>query len=112
NVRGTFTLLEAARRSGVSKFIFASSSSVYGLNSEVPFTEDHRIANPISPKAATKTAGDAACHVYSHLYGLRVVCLRLFTVYGARQRPDPALHKIPTLITYGKPVPMFWHRHT
>jgi UDP-glucuronate 4-epimerase len=107
NVRGTFTLLEAARRSGISKFIFASSSSVYGLNSEVPFSEDHRIANPISPYAATKIAGEAACHVYSHLYGMRVVCLRLFTVYGARQRPDLAIHKFARLIDQGQPVPMF-----
>ena len=107
NVRGTFTLLEAARRSGVSKFIFGSSSSVYGVNSEVPFSEDDRIAHPISPYAATKIAGEAACHVYSHLYGLRVVCLRLFTVYGARQRPDLAIHKFAQLITHGLAVPMF-----
>lgn len=107
NVRGTFTLLEAARRSGVSTFIFGSSSSVYGVNSKVPFSEDDRVANPISPYAATKIAGEAACHVYSHLYGLRVVCLRLFTVYGARQRPDLAIHKFARLITQGLPIPMF-----
>lgn len=107
NVRGTFTLLEAARRSRVPKFIFGSSSSVYGVNSKVPFSEDDRVANPISPYAATKIAGEAACHVYSHLYGLRVVCLRFFTVYGARQRPDLAIHKFTRLISEGQPIPIF-----
>ena len=107
NVRGTFTLLEAARRSGAPKFIFGSSSSVYGINSKVPFSEDDPVANPISPYAATKLAGEAACHVYSHLYDLRVVCLRLFTVYGARQRPDLVIHKFAKLITEGKPLPVF-----
>ncbi|HSB08786.1 MAG TPA: GDP-mannose 4,6-dehydratase, partial [Blastocatellia bacterium] len=107
NVRGTFTLLEAARRNAVPKFIFGSSSSVYGVNSKVPFSEDDPIASPISPYAATKIAGEAACHVYSYLYGLRVVCLRLFTVYGARQRPDLAIHKFARLISQGKPIPMF-----
>jgi UDP-glucuronate 4-epimerase len=107
NVRGTFTLLEAARRSGVSRFIFGSSSSVYGVNAKVPFSENDSIATPISPYAATKIAGEAICHVYSHLYGLRVVCLRFFTVYGARQRPDLAIHKFAQLITRGLPVPMF-----
>jgi UDP-glucuronate 4-epimerase len=107
NVRGTLTLLEAARRSGAPKFIFGSSSSVYGINSKVPFSEDDPVANPISPYAATKLAGESACHVYSHLFGLRVVCLRLFTVYGARQRPDLAIHKFAKLITEGKPLPIF-----
>ena len=107
NVRGTFTLLEAARRNGVPKFIFGSSSSVYGLNSKVPFAEEDPIANPISPYAATKIAAEAACHVYSHLYDLRVVCLRFFTVYGARQRPDLAIHKFARLISQGQPIPIF-----
>lgn len=107
NVRGTYTLLEAARRSRVSKFIFGSSSSVYGINSQAPFSEDDPVANPISPYAATKLAGEAACHVSSHLYGLRVVCLRLFTVYGARQRPDLAIHKFARLISQGKSIPIF-----
>ena len=107
NVRGTFTLLEAARRKGVPKFIFGSSSSVYGLNSKVPFAEEDPIANPISPYAATKIAAEAACHVYSHLYDLRVVCLRFFTVYGARQRPDLAIHKFARLISQGHPIPIF-----
>ena len=107
NVRGTFTLLEAARRNKVPKFIFASSSSVYGVNSKIPFSEDDAKANPISPYAVTKIAGEAACHVYSRLYGMRVVCLRLFTVYGARQRPDLAIHKFARLISEWKPVPIF-----
>ncbi|HXI91542.1 MAG TPA: GDP-mannose 4,6-dehydratase [Blastocatellia bacterium] len=107
NVRGTFTLLEAARRNGVPKFIFGSSSSVYGLNSKVPFAEEDPIANPISPYAATKIAAEAACRVYSHLYELRVVCLRFFTVYGARQRPDLAIHKFARLISQGQPIPIF-----
>jgi UDP-glucuronate 4-epimerase len=107
NVGGTFTLLEAARRADVPKFIFGSSSSVYGLNSKVPFSEDDPIANPISPYAATKIAGEAACHVYSHLYDLQVVCLRFFTVYGARQRPDLAIHKFARLISKGEPIPVF-----
>jgi UDP-glucuronate 4-epimerase len=107
NVRGTFTLLEAARRNRVPKFIFGSSSSVYGLNSKVPFAEEDPIANPISPYAATKIAAEAACHVYSHLYDLRVVCLRFFTVYGARQRPDLAIHKFARLISQERPIPIF-----
>ncbi len=107
NVRGTYTLLEAARRAGVGRFVFGSSSSVYGINSKVPFSEDDPIANPISPYASTKIAGEAACHVYSHLYGMRVVCLRFFTVYGARQRPDLAIHKFARLIREEKPIPVF-----
>jgi UDP-glucuronate 4-epimerase len=107
NVRGTFALLEAARRARVPRFIFGSSSSVYGVNSRVPFTEDDKIENPISPYAATKIAGEAACRVYSHLYDLRIVCLRFFTVYGARQRPDLAIHKFARLISRGQPIPIF-----
>jgi UDP-glucuronate 4-epimerase len=107
NVRGTFVLLDAARRTDVPRFIFGSSSSVYGVNSKVPFSEDDPIASPISPYAVTKIAGEAACHAYSKLHGLRVVCLRLFTVYGARQRPDLAIHKFARLIFEGKPIPVF-----
>jgi len=107
NVRGTFNLLEAARRNEVPRFVFGSSSSVYGVNSKVPFSEDDPVASPISPYAVTKIAGEAACHAYSHLYGLRIVCLRLFTVYGARQRPDLAIHKFARLISKGLPIPMF-----
>ena len=107
NVRGTFALLEAARRARVPRFIFGSSSSVYGINSKVPFSEDDPIRNPISPYAATKIAGEAACSVYSHLYDLRIVCLRFFTVYGARQRPDLAIHKFARLIAGEQPIPIF-----
>jgi UDP-glucuronate 4-epimerase len=107
NVRGTYSLLEAAGRHEVPRFLFGSSSSVYGVNSKVPFSEDDPISNPISPYAATKIAGEAACHVYSHLFGIRVVCLRLFTVYGARQRPDLAIHKFTRLISRGEPVPVY-----
>jgi UDP-glucuronate 4-epimerase len=107
NVRGTFTLLEAARLNNVPKFIFGSSSSVYGVNARIPFSEDDPLANPISPYAVTKIAGEAACRVYSNVYEMRIVCLRLFTVYGARQRPDLAIHKFTRLISEGKPVPIF-----
>lgn len=107
NVRGTYSLLEAAGRHGVKRFVFGSSSSVYGTNSKVPFSEDDPIAQPISPYSATKIAGEAACHAYSHLYGMRIVCLRFFTVYGPRQRPDLAIHKFARLMAAGKPVPIF-----
>ena len=107
NVSGTYALLEAARRARVPRFVFGSSSSVYGVNSRVPFSEDDPISQPISPYAATKIAGEAACHVYSHLYEMRVVCLRFFTVYGARQRPDLAIHKFARLITEGRAIPMY-----
>jgi UDP-glucuronate 4-epimerase len=107
NVRGTFTLLEAARINRMPKFIFGSSSSVYGVNSKIPFSEDDPLSNPISPYAATKIAGEAACCTYSHLYDMKVVCLRFFTVYGARQRPDLAIHKFARLISQGMPIPIF-----
>src|SRR5260370_15719987 len=107
NVIGTLNLLELARTSGVRQFVFGSSSSVYGINPKVPFSEDDPIFNPISPYAATKAAGELLCHSYAHLYDLRVVCLRFFTVYGARQRPDLAIHKFAKLIAEGKPIPVF-----
>lgn len=107
NVQGTYVLLEAARRYRVERFVFGSSSSVYGVNSSVPFSENDTIARPISPYAATKIAGEAACHVYSHLFGIRVISLRFFTVYGARQRPDLAIHKFARLISEGRPIPVF-----
>jgi len=93
NVRGTMHLLEVSKNAGVGKFVFASSSSVYGLNGKVPFREDHKVDRPISPYAATKVAGEQLCYTYHHLYDLPVVCLRFFTVYGPRQRPDMAIHK-------------------
>jgi UDP-glucuronate 4-epimerase len=107
NINGTTNLLELARQHGVKQFVFGSSSSVYGENKKVPFSEDDPIFNPISPYAATKAAGELICHTYSHLYGMRIVCLRFFTVYGARQRPDLAIHKFARLIDAGKPIPVF-----
>lgn len=107
NINGTVNLLELARETGVPQFVFGSSSSVYGVNEKVPFAEDDPIFNPISPYAATKAAGELLCHSYSHLYGIRIVCLRFFTVYGARQRPDLAIHKFSKLIAEGKPIQMF-----
>jgi UDP-glucuronate 4-epimerase len=107
NINGTLNLLELARSHGVPQFIFGSSSSVYGINSKVPFSEDDPIFNPISPYAATKAAGELLCHTYAHLYDMRIVCLRFFTVYGARQRPDLAIHKFARLIDAGQPIPVF-----
>ena len=107
NVRGTMNLLEAARISGVRPFLFASSSSVYGNNPKVPFAEHDPVDNPISPYAATKKAGELICHTYHHLYGLSVACLRFFTVYGPRQRPDLAISKFTGLVLAGKPIPLF-----
>lgn len=107
NINGTLNLLELARRNNIKQFVFGSSSSVYGINAKVPFSEDDPIRQPISPYAATKGAGELLCHTYSHLYGLRCICLRFFTVYGPRQRPDLAIHKFAKLITQGKPIPVF-----
>ena len=107
NINGTLNLLELARRNNIKQFVFGSSSSVYGINAKVPFGEDDPIRQPISPYAATKGAGELLCHTYSHLYGLRCICLRFFTVYGPRQRPDLAIHKFAKLITQGKPIPVF-----
>ncbi len=107
NCGGTINLLEAARREGVEKFVFGSSSSVYGVNQDVPFSEDDPIRHPISPYAATKRAGELLCRVYHHLYGLPVVALRFFTVYGPRQRPDLAIHKFTRLIEDGEPIPVY-----
>jgi len=107
NVEGTLNLLEAARAAGVPRFVFGSSSSVYGINEKVPFSEDDTINNPISPYAATKSAGEALCRTFSHLYGMRVACLRFFTVYGPRQRPDLAIHKFTRKIFSGEPIPVF-----
>jgi UDP-glucuronate 4-epimerase len=107
NVEGTVHLLEAARKAGVRKAIIASSSSVYGVNSKVPFSESDPIFAAISPYAASKLACEALGHVYHHVYGMDVAVLRFFTVYGARQRPDLAIHKFARLITKGKPIPVF-----
>lgn len=107
NVEGTVNLLEAARVHGVRKLILASSSSVYGVNAKVPFAESDPIFRAISPYAASKLACEALGHVYHHVYGLEIVMLRLFTVYGPRQRPDLAIHKFARLIHSGQPVPVF-----
>jgi UDP-glucuronate 4-epimerase len=107
NINGTYNLLDAARRHGASKFIFASSSSVYGVNPKVPFAEDDLIQSTISPYAMTKLAGEQMCSNFSHLYGLPIVCLRFFTVYGPGQRPDLAIHKFTDLIHRGEELPMF-----
>jgi UDP-glucuronate 4-epimerase len=107
NINGTLNLLDLAREFDVKQFVFGSSSSVYGNNEKVPFSEDDKVFHPISPYAATKAAGELLCHTYSHLYGIRVVCLRFFTVYGARQRPDLAIRKFSELISVGEPIRVF-----
>jgi UDP-glucuronate 4-epimerase len=107
NVEGTVNLLEAARRNGVKKITIASSSSVYGVNAKVPFSESDPIFSAISPYAASKLACEALGHVYHHVYGFDVAMLRFFTVYGPRQRPDLAIHKFAQLISAGKPIPVF-----
>lgn len=107
NCRGTLLLLEAARKNGIQRFVFASSSSVYGNVKDIPFREDARVDRPVSPYAATKAAGELYCHNYYHLYGISTTALRFFTVYGPRQRPDMAIHKFTRLIAEGKPVPFF-----
>jgi len=107
NINGTMVLLEAAKKHKINKFIFASSSSVYGNNKKVPFSEDDNVDFPISPYAATKKACELICHTYHHLYNIDMTCLRYFTVYGPRQRPDLAIHKFARLIEQDKPIPVF-----
>ena len=107
NCRGTQNLLEMAKEHGVQKFVFASSSSVYGENKKVPFSENDPVDFPVSPYAATKKAGELICYTYYHLYHLPMTCLRFFTVYGPRQRPDMAIHKFTRLIESGLEVPVY-----
>ncbi|HEV3223195.1 MAG TPA: GDP-mannose 4,6-dehydratase [Puia sp.] len=107
NITGTLNLLECMRVKGITKMLFASSSSIYGNNIKIPFSETDRVDNPISPYASTKKSGELLCHVYSHLYGFDISCLRFFTVFGPRQRPDLAIHKFTRLIGEGKPIPIF-----
>ena len=107
NVTGTLHLLEAARVTGVERFVFASSSSVYGASKTVPFSEDQHLTQTLSPYAATKVAGEFLCSTYSHLYQIRVVALRYFTVYGPRQRPDLAIHQFTRRIYAGQPIDQF-----
>ena len=107
NIDGTFRLLEAVKKAGTPRLIFASSSSVYGLNKKLPFSEFDRIDQTISPYAATKLAGEQLCSTYAHLNNIRTVCLRFFTVYGPRQRPDLAISKFTRLINEDQPIPKF-----
>lgn len=107
NVRGTQNLLELAREREIRQFVFASSSSVYGVNPRLPWREDDQVLQPISPYAGTKVAGELLGHVYHHLYGMRFIALRFFTVYGPRQRPDLAIHKFARLMQEGKTIPIY-----
>lgn len=107
NITGTVNLLERCRENGIKQFVFASSSSVYGNNEKVPFSESDRVDKPISPYAATKKSGELLCHTYSHLFDMNIACLRFFTVYGPRQRPDLAINKFTRLILEDKEIPFY-----
>ncbi len=107
NITGTVNLLELAKEFSTRCFVFGSSSSVYGGNTKVPFSEDDPVDKPISPYAATKRAGELLCHTYSHNYSMHITCLRFFTVYGPRQRPEMAIHKFAQLMFEGKEIPIF-----
>ncbi len=107
NVIGTLNLLEAMKTAGCKRMIFGSSSSIYGNNKKVPFSEEDIVDNPISPYAATKKAGELLCHTYHHLYNFDIFCLRFFTVYGPRQRPDLAIHKFTKYILEGRLLPFY-----
>ena len=107
NLRGTITLLEVCKEFGMKNFIFASSSSVYGENQRVPFSEKDLDIQPISPYGATKRAGELLCYSYHHLYGINIACLRIFTAYGPRQRPEMAIHKFTSLMDQEKEIPMY-----
>lgn len=107
NLDGTVRLLEACRRRGVSRFVFGSSSSVYGNNLKTPFSEADPVDRPISPYAATKRAGELLAHTYHHLCGIDVACLRFFTVFGPRQRPDLAIRKFAELMAADREIPVF-----
>ncbi len=107
NIRGTIVLLEAYKEYGIKDLVFASSSSVYGENQRVPFSEDDLDIQPISPYGATKRAGELLCYSYHHLYGMNIACLRIFTAYGPRQRPEMAIHKFTRLIDQGEKIPIY-----
>lgn len=107
NCRGTLNILEQMRKRGMKRLVFASSSSVYGNTRTIPFSEDVKIDRPVSPYAATKAAGELYCHNYYHLYGISANCLRFFTVYGPRQRPDMAINKFTRMIDSGKSIPFY-----
>ena len=112
NIEGTQNLLELAQEINCKKFIFASSSSVYGVSPNVPWTENKNILMPVSPYASTKVSGELLGHVYSHLYGIQFIGLRFFAVYGPRQRPDLAIHKFSRLISEGKPIDLYGDGNT
>jgi UDP-glucuronate 4-epimerase len=107
NIRGTMVLLEACKEYRIQDFIFASSSSVYGENQRVPFSEKDLDIQPISPYGATKRAGELLCYSYHHLYGMNIACLRIFTAYGPRQRPEMAIHKFTRFIDQGEKIPIY-----
>ncbi|HEY5997534.1 MAG TPA: NAD-dependent epimerase/dehydratase family protein [Candidatus Deferrimicrobiaceae bacterium] len=107
NVRGTVNMLEWARERGVPRIVFASSSSVYGGNGKVPFSEGDSVDHPVSPYAATKKAGELLCHAYCHLYGMSIASLRFFTAYGPRQRPEMAIHKFTRHIFEGREIELY-----
>lgn len=107
NIRGTMNLWEVCKDRGIKKFVCASSSSVYGNNEKVPFSETDNVDRPISPYAATKKCGEILGHTYHHLYGIDMIQLRFFTVYGPRQRPDLAIHKFTKMMSEGQAVPFY-----
>lgn len=107
NIMGTLNILEMCKKHDIKNVIFASSSSVYGNNKKVPFSVEDSVDNPISPYAATKKSGELLCHTYHHLYNINCICLRFFTVYGPRQRPDLAIHKFTKLISKGEEIPFY-----
>ncbi|MFK7920326.1 MAG: GDP-mannose 4,6-dehydratase, partial [Bacteroidia bacterium] len=107
NVNGTQNMLEFARSRGIKQFVFASSSSVYGINPRVPWAESDHVLQPISPYASSKVCGELMGHVYTHLYGIRFLALRFFTVYGPRQRPDLAIHKFAKKMIAGEEIPVY-----
>lgn len=112
NVTGTVNVLELAREFSIKCLVFGSSSSVYGGNTKTPFSEDDPVDRPVSPYAATKKAGELLCHTYHHNYGMNITCLRFFTVYGPRQRPEMAIHKFARLISEDKEIPVFGNGET
>lgn len=107
NVTGTVNMLELAKKFSTHCFVFGSSSSVYGGNTKVPFSEDDPVDRPVSPYAATKKAGELLCHTYAYNFSMHITCLRFFTVYGPRQRPEMAIHKFADLMYHGKEIPIF-----
>lgn len=107
DIKGTLNLLETSKKYEIDQFIFGSSSSVYGVNEKVPFSEEDPTDKQISPYATAKKAAELYCKTYSHLYSIPTTILRFFTVYGPRQRPEMAIHKFTRLITQGKPIPMY-----